>query len=989
MYNEDVKQAYLYLKSYVYHDNVNLFLRQRLASFEITRYEEGLSNIVDLLSSADPVEDKNFAKWCQSIGYHVIPKSLSSQDSKKQSSEIGLFISNVRDSRQYQVNGVNYFIEAPIELHVLEVLWSVVVGPVLENKLTEDCYGNRLHRGIQKYSQNFEGVRHGELFRRYFDQYSKWRDLAITTATDLSKKNNDVALLSLDLKSYYYNIDLNFDDIRGDVENNDEFTITDVSLAVKLTDMLEHMYKKYHYIIRSKLKQTHSSCYNKMSLPIGFTSSAIIANWYLFEFDNKIVEHVRPAYYGRYVDDILMVFKQPKISLENSVDEFVKHYLDGLKLEFSNPNEYAINVNGNALPFQKDKLILQFFDKNHSRAGLEVFKQELEERSSAFKFLPNDHLDKELDRFAYDILYDGSENKLRSIVGLAENEIELSKYLASHITAHRLCKLDKKSLVLPDLEKFFRGQNALQFSRLWEKVYQYALVTKDYSFISSFYLYLEAEIQKITVLRSNGKQELIHVTKRLVKDMSSYNMISLSLSVGLLDIKAIDYKNIMDVINYGAAFHTNKRGLGDLVNYDGAIHRYAFAFRMSNLIRHNLVSWPLANYSSYTGDLTNENQFLASSSIIDDKKIKLTPRFLHYDEWQLFDLAKSICPDLNFVQWSKNTLESYKGESGSQEIPISIKLGARPKKSKEKASKKNKKEFICKSEFKIGGNSKSDNIKLAIANLLIPESDVISALRKDKRPNISIERQKKLYGILNSAIEEESDLLIFPEVAIPVSWLPFMLSFARRNQMAIIFGLEHWVINDVAYNFIVEAMPFKSNGKYKSCAAIIRLKNHYAPSEKDLIKNLRLISACDTRSNVYSYHSVKWRGVSFSTYNCFELSDITHRVLFKSEIDMLFACVWNKDTNYYQHILESTVRDLHCYTVQSNTSQYGGSCVLRPTKTESKTMMYVKGGDNSCLLTTKVDIKSLREFQYQSTPLKSDFFKHLPPGYNSDGVLNR
>ncbi|MCO6507144.1 MAG: hypothetical protein J6570_08620, partial [Snodgrassella sp.] len=93
--------------------------------------------------------------------------------------------------------------------------------------------------------------------------------------------------------------------------------------------------------------------------------------------------------------------------------------------------------------------------------------------------------------------------------------------------------------------------------------------------------------------------------------------------------------------------------------------------------------------------------------------------------------------------------------------------------------------------------------------------------------------------------------------------------------------------------------------------------------------------------------------------------------------------------NYYQHILESAVRDLHCYTVQANTSQYGGSCVLRPAKTESKTLLYVKGGDNACILTTHLDIKKFREFQYKSKPSAKDGFKHLPPGYDCEAVLGR
>jgi hypothetical protein len=68
--------------------------------------------------------------------------------------------------------------------------------------------------------------------------------------------------------------------------------------------------------------------------------------------------------------------------------------------------------------------------------------------------------------------------------------------------------------------------------------------------------------------------------------------------------------------------------------------------------------------------------------------------------------------------------------------------------------------------------------------------------------------------------------------------------------------------------------------------------------------------------------------------------------------------------------------------------QYSGSCVLRPTKTESKTMLYVKGGNNACVLTADIDIKALRDVQYKSKS-KGKEFKHLPLGFDCEKVLTR
>lgn len=111
--------------------------------------------------------------------------------------------------------------------------------------------------------------------------------------------------------------------------------------------------------------------------------------------------------------------------------------------------------------------------------------------------------------------------------------------------------------------------------------------------------------------------------------------------------------------------------------------------------------------------------------------------------------------------------------------------------------------------------------------------------------------------------------------------------------------------------------------------------------------------------------------------------------MFKSKLDILFACVWNRDVNYYQHITESAARDLHCYVAQSNTSHYGGSCVLQPSRSSISNKIYVKGGENHCILTTTLDIKALREAQYRSFRDNNDIIKHNPPGFDYDALLER
>ena len=81
--------------------------------------------------------------------------------------------------------------------------------------------------------------------------------------------------------------------------------------ALKLNRLLKRIFKKYHEVIKSELSVTHNECKDKEILPIGLTSSSILSNWYMIDFDEKIQKILKPIYYGRYVDDILIVLPNP------------------------------------------------------------------------------------------------------------------------------------------------------------------------------------------------------------------------------------------------------------------------------------------------------------------------------------------------------------------------------------------------------------------------------------------------------------------------------------------------------------------------------------------------------------------------------------------------------------------------------------------------------------------------------------------------------
>ena len=122
---EIIQQAYLLLKSYAYHENLNLFLKNRVAAFECGDFEGAINALQQVLNSDDPLQHPSFKKWIELIDFRLLPKSIVRPEERKQNeynkseSKNGFFLSNVSVSQKYESQKINYLIDAPVELHIV------------------------------------------------------------------------------------------------------------------------------------------------------------------------------------------------------------------------------------------------------------------------------------------------------------------------------------------------------------------------------------------------------------------------------------------------------------------------------------------------------------------------------------------------------------------------------------------------------------------------------------------------------------------------------------------------------------------------------------------------------------------------------------------------------------------------------------------------------------------------------------------------------
>lgn len=551
---------------------------------------------------ATPAADRRFKRWLLQIDCRVVPKKLGPARSATLAADdsSGKFITNVTSAPSVEVETVNYFFDGPIELHLIAVLWLMREGRHLDAKFLPECCGSRLSPKLIE--ENDDSL---QLFTKYHEQYSRWRDTGIRKAKQLLvEERRSVAILGLDLREYFYRVHIDFDEVREALRGAGALEDEGV-----LLDCIEAIGKAYRDCIAPLLVRTHPDL-AEVGLPIGLCSSLVLANWYLQEFDAAVVRSVRPAYYGRYVDDLLLVVsasQDPNKSAENPVAAFINEILVRPRLLKQPINGTYHLCQRPTLQLQQSKCILQYFDARHSIAGLEKFKKKLEQNGSDFLLLPVDEADNSMEDVAYELLYEGSVNKFRSVKGVAENRYELAKHLARQTILHLVTDDPPDRKVSQGLQNFFKGRCAIEYFDLWERVFTLLGIAGDRATAKAFLKQLKGEIPRV-------RHPDAQVTNELVANLNQHLKLALALSESVCE---------EDI------------GLSELLEDVPAEE-----FRRANLLRHHFVRAPLLNFTTYTGPLSERT--LKTLAKRDSRKLAWTPRFLNFDECMLLAYSGNV-----------------------------------------------------------------------------------------------------------------------------------------------------------------------------------------------------------------------------------------------------------------------------------------------------------------------------------------------------------
>lgn len=1064
-----LKSAYRKCKTTMYYDSYGTIQRLEFANFEREplifgkeyEIEEFFRELAKIIMDKD--EFKRLVDFiCDKIDVIAFPKHMIEEEKAKE------VIRNFH-TKNFKMDRLHYFIDLPIIGHIIGVLWILRCGYLLDDKLYKNCYGNRLNHYLLDKLKNRRSEYYVAndcmefspfLFNPYYQNYQSWRDNGLESVNKLLDDKKNAIMISLDLKEYFHRSLIDFKQLERDLADtrryiDERFNYSsenpfeeeyNAKIDSCLTKFIEKVFNTYssrfnrRYISKSIENDEKIDTKKYPMIPVGFAPSLIISNWNLQGFDQAIIENVRPHYYGRYVDDILIVLGSHEKSEshglqqieEKTFDELIERYLTDKNNPkthifqketrkkkgefvyrvfdqcFKNAKDTRIRYHYDGMEIQDSKLKTYFFSHKYSNAMIENFKNEIRKNSSEFRLMHDmDSIKQDFKENLYKINYKESINKIRDINNVDVNKFEISKILSriNWISSDTTDSIDDE--LIKDMIDAFKGK-IFDYLTLWEKLFTLLLINGKYEQLQDLVRYIQKNIGDLTYVPMTGNSYKFGIKKPKDSEVVKMSLMRY-LYCNLSRVFSLKYnRDVKDIIS------EIENGFNhDDVNFHNQISNCLYA-SMQNT---SFMKYPLQDLSGIYDDFDADIEF----DLVKQKNGcrglydgYCYPRFIKLHECILHTINNELFCDEDYgddvIDRLLRVYKSKKREDEKDEGYLKRSFDIY----KDKNFKKDKnmyrdyiqnecgldcsdhghcplkiydeKQFKDINIVKIAGNRK-DKIKVGLLNTNIDHNDFERRILGN--PNLSSKRFDKIKLLINEAIKKNVDLLVMPEMYIPYEWIENIIKVSKDHQMAMVFGVEPIEQNEKIGNYIMVALPFIFNENYHECAIMYRQKNHYSPEEMSQLERYEK-KIKDEYDNIAKYSMCIWNGIHIVPYFSYEIASVDDRSVFKSCCDIVTVSEFNRDTTYINGIAESLSRDLFCYCIKSNVSGYGGSCIIQPTASNDNYLINLKGGEDDYIVTHDLDIGKLRKSAIQSDKVRdTSNFGPKPPGFWKNNVKER
>lgn len=932
-----------------------------------------------------------------------------------------------------------------VDAHIVSALWINMVGHKFDACLDNTAYGSRLRRirndeVLDKDAQKPFHISAIGSFQPYFQPYQRWRNDGLKAIRNELENDRKVIAVSLDLRSYYHLIDPKFigtKEFQKEIGLIGDYILTDdeFDFTLQFSDILSKWARRAsNFAVKV---QAGKGVKISGGLVIGLTASRIISNILLHKWDRLIIEKITPVHYGRYVDDMFLVMRDPGTVVDsNSFMGFLRERIGSDVLSNNENDTWEIHL-GEGYQ-KKTKIELQagkqklFILKDQGGIDLlDSIEKEINELSSEIRLMP-----------APDQLENTTAAKVLSAAGSVGEQADNLRR-ADGLTIRRL----GWSLQLRHVETLANDLPASAWEKERKDFYLFAhnhVLRPDKIF--EHYQYIPRLLGFAISLNEWEQAEAI-VRRAFLSFEMLENATNKGVSIAISGKDAIGDKNLWRYVKGSLAWSfidAAAKNYPASILFDKKPKKKAIKLAeifMGQLLQQITSLEDILKFSIDTEEFYDKAPLLASSDLskipykrfingkyapdlikMIDKKSerKLLKEFEAVELIDLDDLNDFLNSTrdsrLQYVKQNNRKGSNYRpylfptrpytpseiAELSPACVGLGETLDIRPQElwakyvralrgvwvkpsllsvdvvaESDSSETKTPKRLVAKV-----GSDKRKTIRVAITN--IATSDKSWSACAAGIPSLTLQRYNSISNLVNQAIRlrPRPDYLIFPELSLPLEWINSVSNRLLGAGISMIAGVEyrHSAGNVIHSEACMELIDNRLG--YPSSVRIWQPKLQPAVGEdKELTtkygKTWKKFK--DHTKPVYNHNDFY-----FGVMICSELQNSKARIDFQGYVDALMILSWNQDLDTFSSLIEATALDIHAYTILVNNRKYGDSRVRSPAKDSfRRDIARLRGGENDFCVAVELDIEKLRAFQSRAKrwPEDDDPFKPVPEGF--------
>lgn len=872
--------------------------------------------------------------------------------------------------------------QCSLDFHVLSTLWMLEVGHLFDAKLTACAYGNRLRRTQDGKSINALSL---GSFEPYLKPFRDWRDQGITAMRTALEADKKIVALTADVSSFYHELNPGF--------------MLDPAFVVDVMELqLAPTQAKLHRLFIQALRAWAAATPLKKGLPVGLPASAVVANAALAELDRIVEQQLAPLYYGRYVDDILLVMENGA-SFRSTTElwDWVFARCGG-KLGWVNQGQKQIGfqpgyLSDSLIRFTNAKNKVFMLAGEPGRTLVDAIAHQIHERASEWRAMPR--LPRSANHVGTDLLAATQSD------GEAADNLRKADALTMRRAGFAIKLRDFEAYerdLLPDAwrahrQAFFRAfvQHVLVLPQFFDlaaylpRVIRLATACEDFDALRKILRALEQLRTQLTEhcelgIKACPSDSVPPATELMTRwQKQIYNTVRESISAAFPPRlskagKAAWQAHMDDYLpppvnalpGWGLSPKDFQAQQARLFSFDLA----HMPFRFLGLPRE-MVSQRGIPARKTVAFFTPAAQLLPNVVLDGTLHLAQWMRFKGLPHGLLFATRPYNLPELFILNKAaydaaereamQAVVLAVRGFTLGDASPVFDKLGV----------------------LRIPDGQPQNRYGIAVSSWKTRMASWTAAVMR--MPDPDADRYARLCRLLDGVIAQpqNSRYLVLPELALPAHWF---IRIARKLQgrgISLITGIEYLHASKGRVRHQVWAALSHDGLGFPSLMIYRQDKQRPAFHEE---QELQRVAGLKLRPDkIWKAPPILQHGdLRFALLVCSELTNISHRAALRGKVDALFVPEWNPDTETFNALVESAALDIHAYIVQCNDRQYGDSRIRAPFKDSwQRDLLRVKGGVTDYCVMGEIDVLALREFQSSHrSPDKP--FKPVPDGFEID-----